>query len=308
MTKTKTSARALPDLAPRDLTAWQRTMHAAITRPLARGDRTQRRWFDGGSTARAVAKLVKPSRTLRPVERVEIYNRMYWFRILDSLGQDFPGLRALLGDEKFWRLAERYLAECPSRSFTLRDLGSRLEKFVTREPALVAPHLEAALDMVRFEWAQIVAFDGPSKPRLRKSQFAGADPATLRLGLQPYLTVLNCRHPVDEFVLAVKRDGALRTEASNAVVARSEAAGTTVELRRGPVLHIAVHRVDNQLYYKRLEREAAVLLRALRVGRTLADACATAFARSKRSEAEQAETLQRWFSLWMRLGWLCARE
>lgn len=138
MPKTKTSARALPDLEPRDLAAWQRTMHAAITRPLAPGDRTQRRWFDGGSTARALAKLVKPSRTLQPVERVEIYNRMYWFRLLDSLGQDFPGLRALLGDEKFWRLAERYLAECPSCSFALRDLGSRLEKVVACESALKA--------------------------------------------------------------------------------------------------------------------------------------------------------------------------
>lgn len=298
----------MPDLEPRDLMAWQRTMHAAITRPLAAGDRTQRRWFDGGSTARAMAKLIKPSRTLQPVERVEIYNRMYWFRILDSLAQDFPGLKALLGDKKFWRLAERYLAECPSRSFTLRDLGSRLEKFIMREPSLVEPHLEAARDMARFEWAQIVAFDGPSKPKLRKVQFEGADPNQLKLGLQPYLSILNCRHPVDEFTLAVKREGALRTEASNAVVARNESTGEVVELGRGPILYIAVHRVDNQLYYKRLDREAAILLRALQGGRTLADACATAFFRSRLSETEQADLLKRWFSLWMRLGWLCSRE
>ncbi|MFT3869407.1 MAG: DNA-binding domain-containing protein [Nibricoccus sp.] len=301
-------AEVMPDLEPRDLAAWQRTMHAAITRPLAPGDRAQRRWFDGGSTARAMAKLVKPSRTLQPVERVEIYNRMYWFRILDSLAQDFPGLKALLGDKKFWKLAETYLAVCPSRSFTLRDLGSRLEKFIASEAALVEPYLAAALDMTHFEWAQIVAFDGPSKPKLRKAQFEGTNPNQLQLGLQPYLTILNCRHPVDEFVLAVKRDGALRTEASNAVLARIESTGEVVELRRGPILYLAVHRMDNQLYYKRLDREAAVLLRALRAGRTLAEACAAAFARSKLGEAEQAETLKQWFSLWMRLGWLCARE
>lgn len=308
MPKTKPRTAVLPDLAPRDLMAWQRTMHAAITRPLAPGDRTQRRWFDGSSTARAVAKLVKPSRTLQPVERVEIYNRMYWFRVLDSLAQDFPGLKALLGDKKFWHLAEQYLAACPSRSFTLRDLGSRLEKFIVREPALVAPHHEAARDLVRFEWAQIVAFDGPSRPKLTKRQFAGTKPEELRLGLQPYLSVLTVRHPVDEYVLAVKRDGALRSEASNAVTERTEGGHDTIELKRGEILHIAVHRVDNQLYYKRLEPEAARLLRALRVGRTLADACATAFTRSKLGEAEPAETLKRWFSLWMRLGWLCSRE
>lgn len=297
-----------PDLAPRDLEAWQRTLHAAITRPLAPGDRTQPRWFDGSSTARAVAKLVKPSRTLRPVERVEIYNRMYWFRILDSLAQDFPGLKALLGDGKFWPLAERYLSVCPSRSFTLRDLGSRLGKFIVREPKCVKPHFEAARDMVRFEWAQIVAFDGPSRPRLTKRHLDGANPEDLRLDLQPYLTVLAARHPVDEYLLAVKRDGALRTEASNAVSGRDGTQNTAVRLRRGPLLQIAVHRVDNQLYYKRLEPEEARVLRALRAGKTLAEACAVAFRSSKTGGAEQAETVKRWFSLWMRLGWLCPRE
>ena len=297
-----------PELEPRDLLAWQRTMHAAITRPLAPGDRAQRRWFDGSSSARAVAKLVKPSRTLQPLERVEIYNRMYWFRLLDSMAQDFPGLRALLGEKKFWPLIERYLAACPSRSFTLRDLGSRLERFVAREPGLVAPHGKAARDLVKFEWAQIVAFDGASRPRLTKRKLAGADATSLRFGVQPYLTLLTCRHPVDEYVLALKQEGALRTEASNAVVARMETANEVTRLSRCGALHIVVHRVDNQLYYKRLEPEAARLLRAIKSGHTLAEACARAFGRSNLDAVEQAERVREWFALWMRLGWLCARE
>lgn len=298
----------MPDLAPRDLQVWQRTMHAAITRPLAPGDRTQRRWFDGSSTAVAVAKLVKPSRTLRPIERVEIYNRMYWFRLLDSMAQDFPGLRSLLGEERFWPFMEKYLTACPSRSFTLRDLGSRLGRFLAGEPTLVAPHYEAARDLVRFEWAQIVAFDGPSKPRLKKTQLTVVSADKLRLSLQPYLTLLTCRHPVDEYVLAVKRDGAHRTEASNAIASRTESATSSAQLARGMALHIAVHRVDNQLYYKRLEPEAALLLRALKAGQTLAEACARAFAHSQLNSVDQAEKIRSWFALWMRLGWLCARE
>ena len=283
-------------------------MHATLTRPLAPGDRTQRRWFDGSSAARAVAKLVKPSRTLRPLERVEIYNRMYWFRLLDSMAQDFPGLRALLGEKKFWPLIERYLAACPSRSFTLRDLGSRLARFIAHEPGLVAPHGAAARDLVRFEWAQIVAFDGPSLPCLKKRQLAGANAAELRFAVQPYLTLLTCRHPVDEYVLAVKRDGALRTEASNAVAARTDSANTVARLNRSGVLHIVVHRVDNQLYYKRLEPEAARLLRAIKAGHSLAEACASAFGRSNLDAVEQAGKIRDLFALWMRLGWLCARE
>jgi hypothetical protein len=305
MGRTKNPA---PDLAPQNLLAWQRTMHAAITRPLAPGDRAQRRWFDGSSSACAVAKLVKPSRTLQPIERVEIYNRMYWFRLLDSMAQDFPGLRALLGEKKFWRLVEKYLAACPSRSFTLRDLGSRLPQFMARQPQLVAPHGAAARDLVLFEWAQIVAFDEASRPRLKKSQLTGVDPTQLQFAVQPYLTLLTCRHPVDEYVLALKRDGALRAEASNAIAARAEATGDVARLAPGGLLHIVVHRVDNQLYYKRLEPEAARLLRAIKSGNTLAEACAKAFVRSKAGPDEQAEKIRTWFALWMRLGWLCSRE
>jgi hypothetical protein len=306
--KNRSETAPAPDLAPRDLLAWQRTMHAAITRPLAPGDRAQRRWFDGSSSARAVAKLVKPSRTLQPLERVEIYNRMYWFRLLDSMAQDFPGLRALLGEKKFWPLVERYLAACPSRSFTLRDLGSRLARFMAREPNFVAPHGEAARDLVKFEWAQIVAFDGASRPCLTKRKLAGAHATKFRCSVQPYLTLLTCRHPVDEYVLAVKRDGALRAEASNAVVARTEAANRGAQLSSCGALHIVVHRLDNQLYYKRLEPEAARLLRAIKLGHPLAEACARAFGRANLDAVEQAERVREWFALWMRLGWLCARE
>lgn len=304
----RTKTLSSPDLAPRDLLAWQRTMHAAITRPLAPGDRAQRRWFDGSSSARAVAKLVKPSRTLRPLERVEIYNRMYWFRLLDSMAQDFPGLRALLGEKKFWPLVEHYLAACPSRSFTLRDLGSRLARYIGRAPRLVAPHGAAARDLARFEWAQIVAFDGPSRPRLTKRELAGAPATKLKFSVQPYLTLVTCRHPVDEYSLAVKRDGALRAEASNAVTERIGPTGGAARLERCGVLHIVVHRLDNQLYYKRLEPEAARLLSAIKAGHTLADACARAFARSALDPVEQAKKVRDWFALWMRLGWLSARE
>jgi hypothetical protein len=304
----KRSNRRGPELEPRDLEEWQRTMFAAVTRPLAPGDRAQPKWFDGTSSARAVAKLIKPSVTMQPLERVEIYNRMYWFRLLECIATDFPGLRALLGDERFWKLAEAYLKAHPSQSFTLRNLGAKLPLFVAKETKWTKPHTKAARDLARFEWAQIVAFDDARLLPLTKKKLVGLNPETLRLRVQPYLTLLACDHAVDEYVLAVKNDSALRAEASNAVTERTVADGGKVALTRMKRLHIVVHRSDNQLYYKRLEPEAARLLRALAEGRTLPEACGAAFVRTKFSPQEQATKIKSWFSLWMRLGWLCVRE
>ena len=245
---------------------------------------------------------------LRPLERVEIYNRMYWFRLLECIATDFPGLRALLGDKRFWKLAEAYLRKHLSRSFTLRNLGEKLPRFVRAEKTWTEPHTGAAGDLARFEWAQIVAFDGARLPPLTKKKLSGLNPETLTLRVQPYLTLLTCRHAVDDYALAAKNDHALRAEASHAVTGRTVPEGGKVALIRTEPLHIVVHRVDNQLYYKRLEAGAARLLRALAAGRTLPDACGATFSDTELSREDQAAKVQALFALWMRLGWLCARE
>jgi hypothetical protein len=296
-----------PKLRPSNLAEWQRTLYAVVTRPLATGDQIQTRWFDGGSSARALARLIRPSATLRPIERAAIYNRMYWFRLLECIATDFPGLRTLLGDERFWRLAENYLRANPSRSYTLRNLGKKLPNYILREPKWTRPFTAAARDLARFEWAQIIAFDEGALPRLTKRVLARRDPHGLRLRLQPYVTLLTCQHAVDEYVLAVKDDRALRAEASHAVGGKPKGSEGSVALRRTGVLHVVVHRADNQLYYKRIEPRAALLLRALAAGETLPEACARAFKTSELPADAQAEKVRDWFSLWMRLGWLCQR-
>jgi len=285
-------------------------MHAAITRPLADGDVTQRTWSDGRPTAEVIAPLVKANARLEAIERLEIYNRMYWFRLLDSVAEDCPGLRAFLGEPKFWALAQAYLTTYPSRSYTLRNLCSRLPRFIAEQPRWTKPFTAAALDIARFEWAQIVAFDGAALKPLTRKAVATADPEQLRVQLQPYLTLLRLNHAVDDYVMAVKRgDSALRAEASQAVVQRR--GGKTKEstgLLKAEKIDVVVHRSEEALYYKRIEPEAARLLLALAAGLPLASACGRAMRGSRLPEAEQAEKIKQWFALWMRLGWLCPRE
>jgi hypothetical protein len=245
------------------------------------------------------ASFIKPNDRLTSFERLQIYARCYWFRLLDSFYDDCPGLRAVLGEKKFMRLGEAYLTKYPSRSFTMRNLCSRLEKFIRLEPRLTAPHTALARDVVRFEWAQTVAFDGPSRPALTADDIADRPPTRLRLGLQPYLSLLALDYPAHDFVMAVKKEGELSGDASNTPVAAPRAA----KLRRAPLpkrgrVYVAVHRHDNMIYYKRLEPAAYRILRALRAGRTIAQAVAHV-------RGVAPENLQAWFKNWVELGWFC---
>jgi hypothetical protein len=277
---------------------------AAIMRRLDDDARMQKTWIDGRPTAEVVEAFIKPNERLASYERIEIYNRQYWFRLLDCLHDDYPGLRAALGERKFGALIEGYIDQYPSRSYTLRNLGSRLEQFIGESPELTAPRTALATEIARFEWAQVVAFDGEARPALSVDELLGVDPAKLHLGVQPYITLLELNWPLDDWSIALKKSKrAMRSEASNAV----ETGGEPRKRKRRfalPRRHrtfLAVHRHDNSIYYKRLEPEGFAVLSRLAAGRSLGEACAPV------PEA-MADQVQQWFANWTTLGWFCRRR
>src|SRR5579871_6686089 len=178
-------------------------MATALVRPLTAEDGLQPKWIDGRPMEQLAAEFIKPNDRLTSFERLQLYGRMYWFRLYDAIRDDCPGLMAVLGEDRFWRLAQAYLTKCPSRSFTLRNLSSRLERFIARHPRLSAPRTALAVEVARFEWAQTVAFDDEARPVIAPERLAQVPPTRLRLGIQPYVTLLSLRYPVDRFVIAV---------------------------------------------------------------------------------------------------------
>lgn len=119
----------------------QREFFKALLLPLRGSSRisTELSPSEGGHSPeffRIADEIIKPGPSLTSAERLELYHRQYWFRILDSLAEDFPVLRRMAGDRVFWELIEAYLLARPSRSFTLRHLGEAFADFVGISPFL----------------------------------------------------------------------------------------------------------------------------------------------------------------------------
>lgn len=280
------------------LAAVQRAMAQAVMRPLGARDAMRR------ENAPAAAAIVKPNAQSSSFERLQIYNQQYWWRLLGALAEDFRGLRAVVGERRFAKLSISYLEACGSTSWNLRDLGQHLESFLRERPELAGPHYALALDMVRVEWARVIAFDGPDRPPIDPARVARQSPARLRLQLQPYLTLLELHHPIDHLCRRLKRVEA--DPASNALAGAGRARRLRLQARTSAApIYLAVHRVEFSVYYKRLEPGAWVLLQALGRGLTLEAACADAFADARESEEEMAGKIQGWFATWTRFGWLC---
>ena len=284
----------------------QSKMARAVMTPLAPGYRMRRQSPAGGSMRRYAATFIKPNDRLTSFERLEIYNRQYWFRVLTCLADDFPGLRAVLGERRFDRLSVAYLAECPSRSFTLRNLGSRLPAWIEKHPAFVRPYARPALDMARLEWAQVVAFDGPRETPLQPQDLAESFNPRMKLRLQPYIGLLELQYPVDDLLLEVNKETEDGEAASNAVSGRRKRSSLRrFRALKPQAIFLAVHRHDESVYFRRLEPEAYRLLAALSEGKSLHAAISAAFRSSAIPAAERAETVRDWFELWAALGWFC---
>jgi hypothetical protein len=253
-------------------------------------------------------QFVKPNDRLTSNERLGIYHRQYWYRLLDSFYEDFPGLCAILGERAFDRLSRAYLTECPSQSFTLRNLGLQLETWLTEHPEFAVNHIALALDMIRLEWAHIEAFDNAERKPLGPEDLLELGPE-LAITLQPYVGLLELRYPVDNLRVKVNEHSEERSAASNAVSqpARRHIARRYARLKPRQIF-LAVHRVEFTVYYRRLEAVEFRLLQALERGQAIGPALDSALAGNQLEPAELQNQIRTWFANWAQLGWLCRAD
>lgn len=127
--------------------------------------------------------------------RVGVYVYAYRARLTEVLSNDFPGLRALAGDDAFANLCADYIAAHPSTHYNVRWYGGALAPFLradeewSKRPALGA--------MADLEWKLGLSFDAADEVPLAAAALgavAAADWPGLRLRLHGSLqrATLSC--------------------------------------------------------------------------------------------------------------------
>jgi len=290
-----------------NLETLQREMAAAIMQPLAADETMRVEAPDGRQMAAVAESFIAPNSRLNAFERLEIYNRQYWFRVLGALAEDFPALRAVAGGSAFEALSIAYLSAHPSRSFTLRNLGSNLPAWLDANPGWTGRRQHLAVDVARVEWAFVEAFDAAALPPLTLAQVAalGGDS---QLTLQPHLQLVALSYPADELVLTL-HDREKR-QAGEAGLSRDGDRSTPAALPRLRLrpTWLAAHRVDLSVFYRRLQREEFLTLAAIREGFPLGHALEAGFEGSRIHERLRPQLVRDWFGTWAELGWICAPQ
>jgi hypothetical protein len=285
----------------------QRRMAEDVRRPLTADFEMQKTTDDGASVGAIAASYISPNDRLSSFERLEIYNRQYWFRLIGAVSEDFPTLNALLGPKRFDSLILAYLNENPSTSWTLRDLGAKLPSFLEAHPEFTGRRQRLAVDVARLEWAFVDVFDRKHRTPLATEEAQAIGPES-KLSLQPHLQLLELSYPVDSLVLAVKKHTPETEIVSNAANRRVAQTRPKLPAMRQERVWLAVHRFEDSVYYRRVDRETFLLLSALRSGASVSEAVTLAFEKTKLNTEEQANVLRETFAHASELGWFCSPQ
>lgn len=227
---------------------------------------------------RIADEIIKPGPALSSAERLELYHRQYWFRILDSLAEDFPILRRMTDETFFWSLIESYLLARPSRSYTLRHLGEAFPTFLANSPLLSSVQRTWLSSIARIEYAFMECFES--------AQSAIPQPADLQsaiIELQDYVKILHLPVPAD---LAWEWE----TFPSAAVLPSGD-------------IQVAVWRgTRGHSHHERLDPVETILLEKLQSGITLAD-----LFESLPEPTPSADDITHFFAKWQNHRWLGVR-
>ena len=157
------------------------------------------------SAAGDADRLVLPSGALSPRQRLAIYQRGYYARLVQCLEGQFKVLCSTLGPPLFQDFAGAYLRECPSVSPTLSDLGERFADYLQqtrpdRDAGEKEPWVDFMVDLARFEWDLYRVFDARGH---EGEPYAGFSVPDARIGLQPCIFLREYRFPVSGYYTAV---------------------------------------------------------------------------------------------------------
>jgi hypothetical protein len=293
--------------SPLSLEQIQREMAHAVMTPLTVDEEMSKESKDGRPMERVAASFIAPNSRLSSFERLEIYNRQYWFRVLGALAEDFPALRSVIGSRAFDAMSVAYLNAHPNRSFTLRNLGSQLSGWLLANPHFAGRRASLAVDVARIEWAFIEVFDAAEREPLTLEQIATLDGAS-PLALQPHLQLVELAYPVDDLVLNLHKQEKRQTTEAGLQHGTDDHAPAKLPALRRKLTWLAAHRVDYSVYYLRLKRGEFHTLRAIRDGQPLAEAIEAGVITARVPTARRPQLVRQWFTAWAELGWICGPE
>ena len=158
--------------------------------------------------------LILPSSRQTSRERLQIYHRAYFGRLIECLRAQFPAVRHAVGDEAFDGLAFGFLLKYPSTSYTLDRLSQSFDLFLENTRPVRVEQLDFAdfvIELARLERVYREVFNGRGPESIRSLQpadlegLSAADFADCRLRGHECVRLMEFHFPVHEYTSSLRR-------------------------------------------------------------------------------------------------------
>jgi hypothetical protein len=141
----------------------------------------------------AVLGAIVPGGTLDAAGALDVYRRGYFARLTEQLGETYPSVWRVVGDDDFFALCRAYIATHSSTSYNLSDYGREFPDFLAAAPDLPGFLVELA----RFELTVHDLFHAQAHAPVDLASFAAiGDLAGVRLRFGSALRLLACEQAV----------------------------------------------------------------------------------------------------------------
>lgn len=276
---------------PAELKSTQQWFASIITRPIDENSQMNPISPSGVPMTEEAKKYIVPSPTLKPAQRIQIYNQQYWWRLITTMQETFPTLLRLFGYHDFNQtIAVPYLAKYPPNHWSLNQLGNRLTTWI-EESYLENDKL--VYDIAKIDWAFNDSFLAASKNTLDMN--ISEETLQIPLSLQPHLTFFEM--PYDLFTF---RKEFLKQEPDYWVD------NEFPELKHLPeIAYFAFYRdANNNMNYQKLEKSEYQILKQFEKPTSIEAVCEWLEEQDESFCDEASQHLQQWFQKWAMMKWL----
>lgn len=233
--------------------------------------------------SKEAARFVVQSKTLKPEQRVEIYNQQYWYRLINTLQDFYPFLVRLFSFNGFNEtLAIPYLRKHPPCHWSLNELGNKLPDWIKthykqEDRRFVFDSAQLDLAFLKIFFCRKTAF-----PEDKTEEFLEKP-----LKLQPHVSLHS--HPYHLF------------EFRQALMEQSPdywIDNPFPELPKGE-FHCCLFRNHfSQITWKELSQAEFLLLKEIEKGATIDNLCDFLESQEKAIQTEAENSLEAWFKHW----------
>ena len=242
------------------------------------------------------AEHIVPSPTLRPAERIQIYNQQYWWRLLNTLHDLYPLVTRLFGYRDFNRLiAIPYLIKYPPNHWSLTYVGDRLPQWIEEE--YVGDDKKLVYEAALVDWAFTDSFVAASTSPLTNEDLTKLQDSDEKLYTQPHLRLFAA-----EYDIFCYRSNFLKEDPEYWLN------HDFPELNRSKEQYFILYRnKENDIAWRSASQTEYLLLNVFKQGASIEEACLWIEKQITPIYEEATKNLQYWFHDWTIYGWLSLR-